>query len=547
LQLINRLRTGCTAFSVPHNQLQSFIVPSDDSRTRPDFTDSRLVWQAIANCGGLVVSGLVGLVLVPAMLHDFGGVSYGLWIAMESLAAILARVDLGLNWAVTREIAVETEVGYSEHTRWFVYSSGTMSVLLGLAGFVCMASIGGPIGAVLGASRVTSSLLFAIGGAVFLLENVKTFALAVLRGTRRFEVINAVVAVAAIVWGAGALIMLAEGAGLVSLVLWQVAASAVGAVSALLAARVCAAGLRLRLGWPKVEILRRHAIFSLSSQLVTFTGAAVWEVPSFVIGVILGAPQIVPYYIGRKLPSVASGFAWRSAEVLFPAASTRDSLVDRSTTRPVLDAGTRLNLVAMIPLCIVLWVCAPELLRIWVGEASKQSVLVLRILVIVEILDAAGLASSTILWAVGAVGTVLTVDLAMLLVGVGLCVPLILWLGVTGAAVALALTIAAGSFAYLMIASEYGALGAIDLISTACDGLGLPSLACLAAASSVSWLTPAGGAASAVSVLIAGPIAFFAVLQVRGARPEEEAVLSSLESIPARFLRLLGARLSSGR
>ncbi len=466
---------------------------------------------------------------------------------MESVATMLARIDLGLNWAVTREIAVEGETGYSEHTRRFVYSSGTMAVLLGLAGVMCMATIGGPIGAALGVSRVTSSLLFAIGGAVFMLENLKTFALAVLRGTRRFEVMNAVLAAAAIVWGAGALIMLANGAGLISLALWQVVSSAFAAAGALLAARVCAAGLRLRLAWPKVEILRRHAIFGLSSQLVTFTGAAVWEVPTFVIGVLLGARQMVPYYIGRKLPSAASGVAWRSAEVLFPAASTRDGVVDRNAARAVLDAGTRLNLVAMIPLCIVLWVCAPDLLRVWVGGASSQSVLVLRILLIVEILDAAGLASSTILWAGGAVGTVLTVDLAMLAAGVALCVPLVLWLGVMGAAIALALTVAAGSSAYLMIASGYGAHGAIDLISTACDGLGLPSLACLAGAFAVSWLTPTGGVATTVSVLLAGAIAYFAVLQFHGARPEEEAVLSSLESIPVRFLRLLGARLSSGR
>jgi O-antigen/teichoic acid export membrane protein len=481
------------------------------------------------------------------MLHHLGGPPYGLWIAMESVAAMLARVDLGLNWAVTREIAVEGEVGYADHTRRFVYASGTVSVLLGLAGVLCMAVLGGPIGAALGASRATSSLLFAIGGAVFLLENLKTFAMAVLRGIRRFEVMNGVLAAAAVLWGAGAIILLVNGAGLISLAFWQVVCSAFAAAGALIAARVCADGLRLRLAWPKFEILRRHAGFSLASQLVTLTGAAVWEIPSFVIGIVLGARQIVPYYIGRTLPSAASGIAWRSAEVLFPAASTHDGAVDRNTTRAVLDAGTRLNLVAMIPICIVLWVCAPDLLKAWVGSTSSQSVLVLRILLIAEIFDAAALGSSTVLWAAGAVSTVLTVDLAMLAVGVALCVPLVLWLGVAGAAVALALAVAAGSCAYLMIASRYGGYGATDLISTACDGLGLPSLACVAAASLVSWLTPMGGVGLTLSASLAGGVAYLAVLQFCGARPEEEAVLSSLECIPGRFVRLLGARLSSGR
>jgi O-antigen/teichoic acid export membrane protein len=501
------------------------------------------VWQAIANCTGMIATAVVGLVMVPVMFHHLGGASYGLWIAMESVAALLARVDLGLSWALTREIAAETESGYTDQTRSFVYASGTVALLIGLTGAACMAALGGPLGAALGVSRSTASLLFAIGGAVFLFESLKVVALAVLRGTGRFDVLNAVIAAATVLWGAGAIVLLEDGAGVISLVLWQMVSAALSSGCVLFAARACAPDLRLRLDWPRAKVLSKHASFSLASQLVILSGAAVWETPPFIVGILLGAPQIVPYYIGRTFPSAASGVAWRTAEVVFPAASARDQAGAEHSTAAVLESGTRLNLVAMIPIYILLWVCAPELLALWVPSASTQSVLILRVLLIAQIFDAASLGSSTVLWATGAFRTLLAVDLGMLAAGAGLCVPLVLWLGATGAAIALALTVAAGSCAYLIVAARHQGHGVIDLIRSTCNGLGLPSIACLGAAVFIRWLVPTESIAALVAVSSAGGIAYLVVLRVRGARPEERVVLSSLDIIAGRFARFFVGRV----
>lgn len=511
------------------------MIASDSGPVLPLVDESaRLARQALVNCVGLFASAAVGLLLVPIMLHNLGRTSYGSWIAMESALAMLSRVDLGLNWAVTRELSASSEA--RPDSKEFVREAFTLAIVIGAAGWIGMAVIGKPLGAALQVSQALRTL-FAIGGAIFLFETVRTLALSILRGLRRFDLTNAIQAVAAVIWGAGATALLLSGSGLITIVIWQAVSSVAALALAILVVSRCRDRVNLRLKWPSAAVLRGRIEFSLGSQLISLVGGSISEIPPLLIGVILGAPQIVPYYVGRTLPYSASAFAWRSAEVVFPAASSARLISDRNSAAAVLDTGTRLNLLAMIPISAVLWVCAPSLLRLWMGAASAEALVILRIFILVEIADVASLGSSTVLWALGSVRTLLAIDLATAAAVTGLAFAMVIRSGPTGAAVALLLTISAASAACIIIASRACSIAAGDLIRKSCSGLGLPALACLAFALTASWLTPEGSLVELATVSIAGAIAYLAVLQLRGARSEEREIIRSVAELVRRSAR----------
>jgi O-antigen/teichoic acid export membrane protein len=211
----------------------------------------------------------------------------------------------------------------------------------------------------------------------------------------------------------------------------------------------------------------------------------------------------------------------------------------------VLDIGTRVNVLAMVPICIVLWVSAPDLLKLWLGNQSGECVLILRILLIAEIFDSIALGSATVLLGLGAAGTVLAVDLAALAASIALCLLLVLCAGASGAAIALALTVAAGSVIYVNVAARRCGTSAVGLLFSVGAGLGLPAAACMVTAVLFNWFLTPSSRATLLIMAIASGLAYISTLRFHGARLPEAKLLSSIASFPLHWIKSLSVYLQA--
>jgi O-antigen/teichoic acid export membrane protein len=81
------------------------VTEADDESDTGLGEGARLVRHGLANAIGRLAIGAIGIVLVPIMLDGIGAEAYGLWIAALALGEIAASIDLGLGWAITREVA----------------------------------------------------------------------------------------------------------------------------------------------------------------------------------------------------------------------------------------------------------------------------------------------------------------------------------------------------------------------------------------------------------------------------------------------------------
>ncbi len=126
----------------------------------------RLMRDGLIHYSSVLVSGLVGLVLVPILLAGLGEEPYGLLIAAVALASLLATLDTGLGWSLTRAVASDPGGTCGEETTQLVQTVGRLYVVIGCTGALLVAVLGLPLSAALhlsDASRQVAPFVFAFG------------------------------------------------------------------------------------------------------------------------------------------------------------------------------------------------------------------------------------------------------------------------------------------------------------------------------------------------------------------------------------------------
>jgi O-antigen/teichoic acid export membrane protein len=495
----------------------------------------RLMRDGVINYSAILISGLVGIFLTPIMLRGLGTESYGIWIAALAVGSMLGVLDFGLGWSLTREVAAVSEETVGETAR-FVMAVGHAYAVIGIVGTVLIATIG-----ILMSESLTLSpesqrvalIVFFLAGLAFLTDQILAFATRVLLGLRRFGAANLLSIATVLARAAGIVGLLGVGVELVAIAVWQVvAAAATGLVALIVVARL-EPRFRFQTGHFDWCLVRAHLPFGLRSQLMTAASSAVWEATPVLIGALRGSASIVPYHIGQRFPVAAAGIISSAAEVLFPAASEHERARDAASTRELLEVGTRSLVVLALPLCVVLWVLAPNLLVTWVGEAQPDTVLVLRLTTAAVFAEATGAGAFQVLWSRGVTPIVLVVLGVDVVLSLGLSLGLLLQLGIAGAALGLFLPIPLASLAVIHLASRTCGGLVLDLVREISRGLLLPTLGCAAAVSGMTFLLNPERWPDVISSALVGGAVYAVSLYLVGAREEERRFTRELLGLPA--------------
>jgi len=438
----------------------------------------RLMRDAVINNLAAPVSALVGLLVVPMMLTALGHAQYGLWIVAASLMGIILSIDFGLGPSINRIIA-------ANQTRWadddisFVESVGTLYFLLGAGGCLLLFSAGLFFPGKLHFSHFNPRMVttvFALFGIIFFFEKISAFAYAVLSGFRRFDVLNRVSIVASLGWVIGVFLIVAVGGSLYSLVAFQLVVAVLKSLSLLWLVAGACPHIRFRPGVVKWSAVHQHLPFVFSSFLLDTMSGISWNYGPMLIGFIMGPAAAVPFYIGQKIPMAISSINWRSAEVLFPAASQNQQNGEKSGE--VLRVGLRWILVLVCPFLVFLFIAAPAVLQAWLSHPPHGAVEILRIMSVVVLADAVIAAPLTILWGRGVMKSIVAMSLFLGFSIILLTIILIPFTGIAGAAWGMLLPMIPTAAVLLKIASaEYG-LETRQLILETIRGLLLPVFVC---------------------------------------------------------------------
>jgi O-antigen/teichoic acid export membrane protein len=494
----------------------------------------RLMRDGVFNNASLLISGLIGIVLVPVMLKGLGVESYGLWIAALSVAGTVGLVDFGLGMSVTREVAASLNRGQGSETPPFVKAAGTVFFLVGAVGAMLIATLGLPLSSGLhlsAANRQIAPAVFALAGAFFLADRLLAFTTAVLRGLRRFDITNLLAIIAALFRAVGIIALIKVGTGLVAVLMWQVVATAAPALAGQWVVGRLDGKFRFRLGRFNWNMVRAHLPFGLASQLTTIVEVMIWDMVPLVVGLVLGSHWIAPYYIAQRFPTSVGPVIWSIAEALFPAVSQHQRDQEMARTREILEVGTRWIVVVALPLCLGLWVVAPKLLPAWVGNVPPGSTLILRLVTAAVFVEGVAAASIQVLWGRGALRTMVIIPCCLMVTSLGLSLVLLPRIGIVGAAWGLVVPMFLAALVYLHIGARTCGIRVWDLISTSFGGLLLPILAFLAISLSINSLTGPGWT-SVVAALLGGGLGYLITFLFCGAREEELTLVRKLVEAP---------------
>jgi O-antigen/teichoic acid export membrane protein/SAM-dependent methyltransferase len=492
----------------------------------------RLIRDGLVNYAGILISGIVAIAVVPTMLSHLGAETYGLWVIVLAVVALVGEFDFGLGPILTREVAADS--GSPEIWR-LVVSAAAAYLALAAVGGVLVAAIGTAISDDLGLSQGAGGdapFVFVMGGVLFFAGRGLAFSLALLYGWRRFAMANGLIAGLAAISGIGTVGILLGGGGIRAVAVWQAVAAGFVAAAAVASVMWSARGASFELERPSWAALRPQLRFGLASQILTVSINLLWVAAPTLVGSISGSRVVASYDVGRKFPLAVSTITWRSSEAFFPTASRESRGGTAGRRHGVLDAITRWNLVLVLPFAVVLSLLAPNLLDVWLDSPPPDATIVLRFLALAVFVDAFGVGALHVLWAAGRMRALLGILGATTAAGFGVAVVLLWQVGVAGIAIALAATMAIRSMLLLITVSREHGVSLSSLLVEAGRGLALPLAASAFATFFLRELIEPHGWVGLVTVGLSGLAVYLVALSLAGGREEEQAVLATVTRIP---------------
>lgn len=442
------------------------------------------IWRVVRNIGsgyaGAAVNGIVMLLLTPLVVRHLGSRQYGIWLLATAIGSYLGFLNAGSGAAGVRAVARLAGTGRMGEASREVGSIFRIYLAVGVVAGGALALLSFTMldyFHVPEAEQAEARALLILIALNFLVSFPLGVTRSVLAGLQRFHLLGGVEIVWALFRLGATIVLLDAGHGLLALGGIQLTASIGGHLTRWLLIRRVAPQIHLTGGpeWPglSAEVSTFSALsFGYESLRTLFDHADL-----LLLGILAGPAAVGIFGAGVSLASFISRGLQPISGVLFPMASEMEALGRRSESARLLEVGTRVNLALALPLVTILLVDGPTLLRLWVGEGFEQSYPVLAAFALANLMMAASLASSTLLFGSGRMGVLLGAEAARYVLNLSLVLLFYRWQGLTGVALATLISVVAVDAGIVIIrASRWAGL---DTAGFLIHSLGAPVLAAL--------------------------------------------------------------------
>jgi O-antigen/teichoic acid export membrane protein len=429
---------------------------------------------------GAAVNGAVLLVLTPLVVRHLSPRAYGIWVLATAIGSYLGFLNAGSGASAVRAVARLAGTGRIGEASRDVGSIFRIYLVVGL--FACAALTILSFTTldyfhVPATEQSEARVLLLLIAVNFLISFPMGVSRSVLAGLHRFQMLNAIEILWALLRLGATAVSLAAGYGLVSLGCIQLATSIGGHLTRWRAIRAVAPQIHLA-GGPDWDGLSADvSIFSALSFGYESLRTLFDNADLLLLGILIGPAAVAVFSVGITLASFVSKGLQPISGVLFPMASEMEAMGRRTAAARLLEVGTRVNLALALPLVTILLVDGPTLLRLWVGEGFEGSYPVLAAFALANLMMAASLASSTLLFGSGRVGVLLGAEAARYVLNLGLVLLLYRRLGLTGVALGTLLAVVVADAGIVILrASRWAGLETSGFLVRS---LGAPILATL--------------------------------------------------------------------
>lgn len=382
-------------------RLRPFDTATEQGRSRERLRRAALTTVASGAAKG--VNLLTSLVSVPLTYRYLGSERYGIWMVLISIMAAMSFADLGIGNGLMN--AVSEAYGKDDHRLVREHVSSALLLMIVIAGVLSViGTIAYPFlpwqrlfnvkSAAAAGEGATAFLVFYANFVLNIPLGVVSRAQAGLQKGYFSQIVGAIGGVLSL----GALLVVIWTRGTLA---WLVFASLAGTFVATL---INGWILFYEHPWllPSLHACRRSSadkIFKLGLLFFALqcTFALAFTSDNIVIDQILGAAAVAAYAVPQKLFSFVSQIVSMAINPLWPAYGEAIARGDVTWVRRVFFASLWLVLGITIPVCTLLVVTAPWILRVAVGKSFHAPISLLIVLAVWGIVNAVSIVTSILL------------------------------------------------------------------------------------------------------------------------------------------------------
>lgn len=408
----------------------------------------------LAYAAGQLVFILTGFIM-PRLIHDRTGVEMlGVWDFGWSIVSHMVLVGGGMMSAVSRHVARHPVTRDVDALRRLISSCFALFSGLGCAVMLIMG-----LTAVwldgwlpdLPAAQVAHGrwVIVLLGLATAVRFPFHVFN-GIITGYQRFVLHNLIASAAYLGGILSGLFLLLTGFGVAGLSAGILAGEVGGGVTKLVFARRICPDWRIRPRYVSLQTIRE--VFHFGSKLLFATAARVmlYQTNTLIVGRLLGVEAIAVFARSRSLVLLLDSLAVKITSVFSPRASQLDAARDRRGVRDTLHLATEYSLFVVLPGVLTLVILGGPLLMVWMGAGFAESGL-LAVLALGHLAMLSQRGTYAVLIGLNHHGRPAFYDFCAALLAIALAMLLMgpLQLGLTGAALAIAIPITLSSWLVL--------------------------------------------------------------------------------------------------
>lgn len=356
---------------------EATALPTSSSRPHAVKRNVLATWIAHA------ISLVVGFLLMPYVLGTLGDHQYGTWVFINSFLSYSGVLYLGMGETISRFVAKYEAEGRPDRVNevasmvMVIYCcTGGLALMLTAALCWCIPLFGNWPPDELTQVRIVIVLL----GVNLFVSLCGSVCGGVLIGLRRFDLERSVTLIFDFVRFGLIVLFLSERWGLVTIAAIYLFVTIGEQISYAILAFRHYPTLRFRLADVKWSVFQECRGFSVMTLVSNFAYSTINSADSLVIGFMLGAEAIVPYYIGLRLTQFIRQPIDKIAHICMPTAGALAA--GNEPRRLARFLSTALGVVVLLigGMFIGGWFFGGDLIQVWIGNGYSQSHRILCIL-----------------------------------------------------------------------------------------------------------------------------------------------------------------------
>jgi len=435
-------------------KLSEFLKFLNINKGEDEKTSKKIIRNTIWIYAGFIFNSLIGVAILPFILHRLGNDAYGVFAIVGVVITYVSLLEFGIGTSLAKFIAEYNAKNEYEKINKTISTALILYLILGVAG--CSIILIFTDYFVTSVFNIPDNLIdvsrtvFAISAVTFLFSLVFGVFGNIIIGLQRLDILTKAQVAMRVFSSAAVISILFLGYGLLEFVIVSSLFVVIGIIINTIIAKRLMQQLSLIPKHFDLKYVYIITSFSFGIFITNIAANFAFHIDKLIIGIFLPVEYVTIYVVGSTLALFIHRVPSNIVSVIIPAASELDAKNRGDAIKELVLKGTKFAVALSTPLFIVLFVFAHPIMNFWMGEGFETSAYILQILSIGFFINTLTHAIVPVLVGIGKIRIYTILSILYMILNVGLSVPLILKLGVSGAAIGTSISISIWSLASLV-------------------------------------------------------------------------------------------------